>query len=160
MTAEPTKEHRWLLRMVGEWSFEGECMMGPDQPPMKGSGSESVSQLGDLWIVSSGTIGMPDGSPHRMQLTLGFDPQKDLFVGTWVGSMMSHLWVYEGKLDAARKVLTLDCEGPDMSGAGGTAKYQDIYELVDNDHRILRSRMQGPDGAWMQFMEAHYRRVK
>ena len=26
MMAEPSKEHRWLQRMVGEWNFEGECL--------------------------------------------------------------------------------------------------------------------------------------
>ena len=36
MTAEPTKEHQWLQQLVGEWTAEMECVMGPDQPPMNG----------------------------------------------------------------------------------------------------------------------------
>ena len=51
MKVEPQKEHQWLQKLVGTWSHEGECMMGPDQPPMKSSGSETVRSLGGLWTV-------------------------------------------------------------------------------------------------------------
>lgn len=72
--------------------------------------------------------------------------------------MMTHLWVYEGTLDAGGKVLTLDTEGPGMSGDGKMVKYQDVITLVSDDHRILTSRMKGEDGNWIAFMTAHYRR--
>ena len=35
MQAEPQKEHQWLEKLVGEWTYEGEAIMGPDQPPEK-----------------------------------------------------------------------------------------------------------------------------
>jgi hypothetical protein len=54
MKAEPQKEHDWLLNFVGEWTYEGECSMGPDQPPMKSGGSETVRALGSLWVVGDG----------------------------------------------------------------------------------------------------------
>ena len=38
-----------------------------------------------------------------MIMTLGYDPQKKRFVGTLIGSMMTHLWVYDGALDAGRR---------------------------------------------------------
>ena len=72
--------------------------------------------------------------------------------------MMTHLWLYEGSLDAAGRVLTLDAEGPSMTGDGKMAKYQDIITFESDDHRVLASRMLGDDGAWRQFMTAHYRR--
>lgn len=33
--AEPQKEHEWLNKLVGNWTFEAECFMGPGQPTMK-----------------------------------------------------------------------------------------------------------------------------
>src|SRR5215207_10023673 len=51
MNAEPKPEHRWLQQFVGEWTFETEAVMGPDQPPMKYTGTESVRTLGDLWVL-------------------------------------------------------------------------------------------------------------
>jgi hypothetical protein len=73
---------------------------------------------------------------------------------------LTHLWVYDGALDAAERVLTLDAEGPDMAAEGKIAKYRDVIEFKTNDHRVLTSHMRGADGTWHQFMTAHYRRKK
>ena len=93
-------------------------------------------------------------------MTLGYDPVLKHFVGTFVASVMTHLWVYHGSLDAAGKVLTLDTEGPSFSGDGKMVKYQDIIDFVSDDHRTLSSQGLGADGKWSQFMKAHYRRKK
>jgi hypothetical protein len=157
---QPRKEHAWLQRIVGEWTYEGECLMGPDQPPMKSTGSESVRSLGGLWVVGEGRGEMPDGGPATTIITLGYDPQKARFVGTFVGSMMTNLWVYDGELDAAERVLTLEADGPTFTDPNATAKYRDVVELVSDDHRILRSLVLGENGEWHQFMTAHYRRTR
>jgi len=72
--------------------------------------------------------------------------------------MMTHLWVYEGVLDAEEKVLTLNTEGPSCTGDGAIAKYKDVVEIKNNDHRVLTSHMLGDDGVWHAFMTANYRR--
>ena len=158
MMAEPTQEHRWLQRMVGEWTVEGECMAGPDQPPMKSTGQCVIRSVGNLWTLSEGTGEMPGGPEMRSIITLGYDPAKQKFVGTFIASMMTHLWRYEGSLDPSGKVLTLDAEGPSMLGGGTMAKYQDIVTVENDSHWILSSKMQGPDGQWIKFMTADYRR--
>lgn len=154
---EPQKEHLWLLRMVGEWTAEGEAVMGPDQPPVKFSWTDTTRPIGQAWIVSEGDGKMPDGNPSKTLLTLGYDPNKQRFVGTWLGSMMTYLWIYEGTLDESGKVLTLNAEGPAMSG-DKIAKYQDIVTQESDDHRTLTSRVLGEDGEWREFMKAHFRR--
>ena len=158
--AEPQEEHRWLHKLVGEWDMEAESAMAPGEPPMKTTGTESVRSLGGLWIVAEGEGEMPGGGSGTSLMTLGYDPQKERYVGTWVGSMMTHLWVYDGSLDAGKKVLTLNSEGPGMSGDGKLAKYRDVIELKSDDHRVLTSHVQGEDGSWQSFMTAHYWRKK
>jgi len=32
MKLEPQKEHEWLQRLVGEWTYESECSMEPGKP--------------------------------------------------------------------------------------------------------------------------------
>ena len=105
---------------------------------------------------------MPDGKPATMLITLGYDPQRQRFIGTWIGSMMTHLWIYDGRLDAAQKVLTLESEGPDFSGDGSKmAKYRDVIEWKSDDHRVLTSQALGDDGTWgPPFMTWHYRRQR
>jgi hypothetical protein len=158
--AEPQKEHRWLQQLVGEWTFEAEAMAGPGEPPTKSTGTESVRSLGGLWTVAESEGEMPGGGTSTAIMTLGYDPQKKRYVGTWVGAMMTNLWLYEGSLDASEKVLTLDCEGPSFRGDGSMAKYQDRIEIKSDDHRVLTSHVLGEDGQWQAFMTAHYRRRK
>ena len=155
---EPQEEHHWLQGLVGEWVVEGECSMGPDQPPMKNTGRETVRSFGGLWTIGEGSLESPDGGNCDSIMTLGFDPQTKRFVGTFIASMMAHLWPYNGTLDATGKVLTLDSEGPSFAGDGTMAKYQDIIEFLSDNHRTLSSQFLGPDGQWVPFMKAHYRR--
>lgn len=137
--------------------------MGPDQPPMKATGTETVRSLGGLWTLGEGKGEMPGGGECTTIMTLGYDPARKRFVGSFVASVMTNMWLYEGTLDASGSVLTLDTEGPDMSGEtpveGATAKYQDIIEFVSDTHRTLTSRMQAKDGTWHEIMTAHYRKA-
>ena len=134
--------------------------MEPGQPPSKLEGSESVRSLGGVWILAEGQGEMPGCGAATTVLTLGYDPQKQRYVGTWIGSMMTHLWVYDGTLDAAERVLTLNAEGPNFAVEGKMAQYRDVIEFTSEDHRVLTSHMLGDDGEWHGFMRANYRRLK
>lgn len=158
--AEPQKEHQWLQQLVGEWTFEGEAMMGPDQPAQKFTGTERVRSIGGLWFVGEGQGDIPGGGTATSIMTLGYDPNRKRYVGSFIASMMPHLWVYDGTLDAAEKVLTLETEGPNMAAEGKLAKFKDVIEFKSDDHRVLSSHMLGEDGKWNSFMTAHYRRKK
>jgi hypothetical protein len=155
--AEPTKEHRWLQKLVGEWTCVTEAAMAPDQPMMQFESQEVVRSIGDVWVVGEGTGETPGGGTATTIITLGYDADKGRFLGTFVGSMMTHMWVYNGSLDADERVLTLDTEGPGMS-PGTTAKYKDVIEIKADDHRTLTAQMLGDDGQWQTLMVANYKR--
>ncbi len=161
MDAKPQAEHVWLQQLLGDWTMVGECDMGPDQPANRTEGTEHVRALGDFFMVCEGKGEMP-GSPDmaHMLMTLGYDIAKKKFVGSWAGSMMSGMFFYEGQLDAAQKVLTLDTESPSFTGDGSTARYQDVITIRSKDERTLHSQTLQPDGSWKRFMTATYRRVK
>jgi hypothetical protein len=165
MHPEPQKEHQWLQKLVGEWTSDTEMLMGPDQPPLKCKGTDSVRSIGGLWVMCEMRGEMPGGGTATSFMTLGYDPAKKSFVGTFIASIMTHLWIYEnGQLDASGKVLTLNAEGPSFSpecqDTGKMAKYQDIIEFKSDDHRVLSSQVLGEDGKWQHFMTAHIRRKK
>lgn len=159
MNPEPQAEHKWLQQLVGEWTYEHECATEPGGPPAKFTGTDSVRTLGGLWAVCEGRSTMPDGGPALTIMTLGYDPTKKRFVGTFIGSMMTYLWVYDGALDPTGKKLVLDAEGPSFTDPAKMCKYQDTIEFKSPDHRTLSSQYLGDDGQWNQFMEAHYRRA-
>jgi len=156
-TVEVRKEHRWLQRLVGEWAFESEASMAPGEPPEKYTGTESVRSLDGIWTLCEGRD--EKGAASSM-MTLGYDPARGRFVGTFVVGMMPYLWLYEGELDADGKRLVLDAEGPSFTAEGQMGKYKDSIEIVDDDHRVMTSRFLGDDGEWHEFMRASYRRTK
>lgn len=154
----PQKEHRWLNKLLGEWTYEGDAPVEPDTPPSTFTGTEAVRSLGGLWIVAEGIGEMPGGGPATTMMTLGYDPTGKRFIGTWVGSMMAHLWIYDGALDKKKQVLTLNTVGPHMEKEGETAQYRDVIEFKSDDHRTLTAFVLGDDGKWTEIMKADYRR--
>jgi hypothetical protein len=154
MFARPQAEHTWLQRLVGDWTFEHQS--GSTDEPAH-TGTESVRSIGGLWFQTEGRGEMPGGEPAITMMTLGFDPGRGRYVGTWIGSMMTHLWIYDGEIDDTG-ALVLSAEGPSMKGDGTMARYQDIITFLGDDHRTLTSRVLGDDGQWQQFMVAHYHR--
>jgi len=154
---KPEKEHQWLQQFVGEWTTDAEVIMEPGKPPTKCEGTESVRTVGGMWTISE-IKSTPAGQPMVGIMTLGFDPQKKRFIGTWIDNSGSHLWKYEGSLDATGKILTLESEGPSMTAPSKMAKYRDVTEIKNKDHKILTSSIQDNDGQWTHFMTMHSRR--
>jgi hypothetical protein len=159
MTAEPHPEHQWLGKLVGDWVYETALPAEPGKPAETLTGRETVRFLGNLWFIAEGEGKMPGGGIGSTRMTLGYDPARERFVGTWIGSMMHYMWVYDGQLDAEGKVLTLESTGPDFANPGGTRRYRDIIVIEDDDHRLLVARMLGDDDEWHDIMRARYRRV-
>ncbi|MDX2114606.1 MAG: DUF1579 domain-containing protein [Planctomycetota bacterium] len=160
MQSEPTQEHHWLRRLVGEWTMESSCVMGPGAEPLTSRGTEKVRAVGDLWIVAEGQGEMPGGGPMTSIMTLGYDPLKKKFVGTWIGSPMAFMFVYEGSMDRDGKTLPLEATGPSFTDPTKMTTYRDVITVHDADHRTLTSFAPDGAGGWQQFMSAVYRRVR
>lgn len=155
----PQKEHAWLEQLVGDWVTESEILSDAGDPPVACQGTMKARGLGGLWVVAEieNTV---QGMPMNAVQTIGYDPVSKKYVGTWVDSVLNHLWQYKGKLDKSGKILTLEAEGPDMITPGKTAKYRDIYEVKSPDEIATRSQMLEEDGAWVTFGEGVAKRKK
>ncbi|MEW6073866.1 MAG: DUF1579 domain-containing protein [Planctomycetota bacterium] len=155
----PLEEHAWLHQLVGEWTVTATATMEPGAEPMRMESTERVRSIGGLWIVAEGSASL-GGTPFTSILTLGYDPPKKAFVGTWIDSMQTHLWTHVGTLDESKRVLTLETEGPAFGDPTRTASYRDAIELTGPDQRVLTSSVQAADGTWTTFLRAEYRRQK
>lgn len=153
-------EHAWLHKLVGEWSIEGEAMMGPGGEVSRSTGYEKSVMFGDLWVMSETDYKMEDGSTMRGRNGLGFDVSFKEYRAFWVMDVSSHLWKSTGTLSDDGNTMTLDCVGPNMEVEGETASYRDTITFQDADHRTVTSQAEMPDGTWYQFSKASYTRVK
>ncbi|MBL8851132.1 MAG: DUF1579 domain-containing protein [Planctomycetaceae bacterium] len=156
--SKPEKEHEWLQQLVGEWETHGKMDAAPGQEAFECHGSETTRSIGGLWVVAEGEAASMGMSVESV-LTLGYDPAKKKFVGTWIDSMFNHLWHYEGTLDESGTVLTLLTEGPNFTKPGEMAPYKETLEFKDKDHKVFSSYTQ-VDGEWVKFMTVEGKRVK
>lgn len=156
--AAPT-EQEWLRQLAGEWDSVGEAVAAPGMPAMECKGTMKFRMLGEHWLISdvTGDIG---GTQFTAIQTVGWDAKSRKYIGTWVDSMMNHMWKYSGSVDESGKILALDAEGPDFSNPEKTAMYRDAYELKSKDHIVMTSAVQGADGKWTVFMTSNLRRKK
>ncbi len=157
MFAKPQSEHTWLQQFVGEWDVRSQCRMSPDELPQQSGGRMSCRSLGGLWLIAEGEGESPDGEASQSIMTIGYDPQQQRYIGTFVASMMTHLWPYSGVRDANGNRLMLDSEGPRFDGAG-RAKYRDTIEVIDRDHWKFSGEVLMDDGSWQNIMSSDHRR--
>lgn len=155
----PAPENAWLEQFTGEWETTSEFSVGPGVPQLTSSGTMSSRMLGGHWVVSEMSAEMMGTKVEAVQ-TLGYDAEKQKYIGTWVDSMASHLWKYEGSVDETGNKLTLEAEGPNFMAGGELTKFRDAYEFKSPDHFVATSSMLGESGEWVAFMTGDFRRKK
>ena len=156
---KPQKEHEWLQQLVGEWTWESDLPGEPGKEGEQHRGSETVRSIAGIWIVGEGRGNAPDGTVSTSIMTLGYSPERNKYVGTFVASMMTDLWLYEGFLDEETNSLVLDTEGPSFTDPSRRARYKDTIRVIDRDNRVMTSSYQGESGGWSEFMTMRYRRA-
>lgn len=159
MNPLPTPQHQWLKQLIGNWTCNAKCEM-PGGSTSITAAQETVRQIGDLFVIAE-LIGQTPGSDQPLSsiLTLGFDPDKNKFVGSWIGSPMPQLITYEGTLSDDEKTLTLDCQAPGYDDPTETKMYQDVIVIKSPDEREFHSQIQNDDGSWTRFMTTEYKRI-
>ncbi len=157
-TFEPTKEHQWLGRLVGDWTWSHDVPATGDTRVTHLVGTETYRAVGPLWVLGEAVGPTPDGGASVSLMTLGWDPTKSRFVGTWIGSSMPYLWVYDGELDASGRMLSLYSDGPAMDGSTALVPYRDVIEFIDDNTRTLTGSTKAEGGTWKVFMTVEYRR--
>jgi hypothetical protein len=155
----PVKEHEWLKKFVGEWDTSVEVYMEPGKPPMTCKGSETAKMIGGFWIIGEGKAEMM-GMPMSSVITLGYDPAKKKYIGTWIDGMSSYLWQYEGTVDEAGNKLTLESTGPCPKTPGKLREFRETVEFKSPDHRIFTSSIKEDDGKWVMIVKGEYTRKK
>jgi hypothetical protein len=164
-SGDASQHSEWHMQLVGDWEIAGMKIDGSEisvaeTADAKPIGTEKFESFGSTWVTAEGLFVAPGGFEMKYKMTVGFDPAKKKFVGSWICDQMPDLWVYEGSVDEAGTTLTLEAEGPNPSAGGKLAKFRDCIEMKDKDNRIHRSMIQGEDGNWTTFATAHYRRKK
>ena len=143
---QPVKEHAWLQRFLGTWDNQGECYMDPAKTT-KFTGSETSRKLGGFWVITEGKGEMGDMKMSSI-LTLGYDADKQKFIGTWVDSVSGYLWKYEGNLSEDGNTLTLETQGPCPMHDNKIMSVKEMVEFKGTEDKVFTSWIKNDDGQW------------
>lgn len=154
---KPTKEHELLAQFAGEWEVTAETVPMPGQEAFKCTGTESAKMVGGFWLIGRNESSV-QGMAMSSVLTIGYNPVTKKYFGTFLCSADSTLWKYVGAMDETGKKLTLETEGPLPFESGPKAKFREVLELKDKDHKTFTTYMDGGDGNWVKFVTLEYRR--
>ncbi len=156
----PTPEHKAMAREEGTWKAESKFWLTPETEPMVSEATESNKMFGELWLLSK-YEGNVMGMPFKGMGTMGYDPVKKKYVGTWVDTMNPHMQTMEGEYDVETHTLTMYSTGIDvMTGEEKTSKLVSRY--LDNDNKVFEMHALVPgetDQYWKQ-MEVTYKRAE
>ena len=151
----PSKEHEILMKDVGEWSITGKMLLPNGFQEF--TGEEKVEAIGKFWTVShysSDVFGGLKGSA-----TIGFDPLKKQFVGTWVDSFQPAVTQMQGTYDEKTKTMTFATTGRGLDGKPLPGKI--VIHYQDENSRTFTMMHKDPTGQsdeMVKTMEMTYRR--
>ncbi len=154
----PSPAHSELRRKEGTWDVRCTYFMGGDASPIEVDGTETGQMLGDLWCNSRFQADML-GTPLSGNGSIGYDPVKKRYVGTWKDSATPFLYTFEGDFDSEGKVLEMSGENYDPV-RGCPATYRSRVEFISDDEHLLDLSIDVPDGLPIKVLRYHYTRRK
>lgn len=155
--AQPGEGHRFLEKLTGTWNASAKFWMKPGEPPMESTGTIVNEMVLEGRFLKSQYTSEFAGAPFQGLALDGFDNQKQKFVGMWIDSMSTAMFVFEGTCDEDAKVRTMIAEYVDPA-TGQPAKMKGVTTWVGKDEHRYESWNTGPEGEYVKTMEAVYRR--
>jgi hypothetical protein len=154
----PSKEHEIFKDMAGTF----DCVMKFNNP-MSGKeeeskGVETITVLGGFWAVFDLKFESMMGMPWHGHGTIGYDPMKKKYVGSFVHSAAPFMSIGEGTMDAGGKTMTMTWDG--IGHSGKPEKMREVYEKIDKDNAKMTMYGPGPDGKEMLMFTTTYKRKK
>ena len=157
LAQEPSKEMERFKSDIGTWDCEVRMFGDPAEKPAISKGSETVSMLGGMWLVSH-FKGEMMGMQFEGSGQTGFNPETKKYTGTWVDSMSPYAMATEGTWDEKTQTFTQHGTGKDATGNEMKMKMTSVYNK--DGTRLFTMSGAMPDGKEMKMMEILYTKSK
>ena len=151
-------EHAEVRRKAGKWKVRCTYYMGGDSDPIEVDGTEHGEMLGDLWCNSRFEADML-GSPLSGNGSLGYDPVKKKYVGTWKDSATPFLYTFEGDFDPVIQVLEMKGLNYDPVRCC-QATYRSRVEFISDSEHVLDLSIDVPEGLPIKVLRYHFKRSR
>ena len=154
----PAKEHEMFKEMAGTWDAVMKFTDPTSGKEIEAKGVETVSLVGGFWAVFDIKFADMMGMAWHGHGTIGYDPMKKKYVGSFAHSAAPFMSIGEGTADAGGKTLTMTWDG--IGHSGKPEKMREIFERTDKDNAKMTMHAPGPDGKEMVMFTTTYKRKK
>ena len=154
--ATPGAPHKLLASMAGNWSTKTKSWMDPSKPPMESTGSCEQKTLLDGRFLQQDCTGDMMGQPFTGIGVTGYDNHTKKYVSTWMDSMGTGIYFFEGTASADGKTITQGSSYDDP--LQGHLKLRGVTKLVDDNTQIFEMYSTDKSGKEMKMMEITYTR--
>ncbi len=127
----PGDPHKRLASMVGSWTTKTKAWMEPDKPPMEGQGTCEQKMLLDGRYLQQEYTGDMMGEPFTGINLIGYDNHTKKYVSTWIDSMSTGIYYFEGTASPDGKTITQESRYDDP--VRGPTTWQSITRIVDDN---------------------------
>lgn len=129
--AIPGVPHKLLGSLAGAWNTKTKAWMKTDKPPMEGTGTcEQKMILGGRYLQQEYN-GEMMGTPFTGINIIGFDNHIQKYVSTWIDSMSTGIYFFEGTASADGTTITQKSSYDDP--VRGPTVWCSVTRIVDDD---------------------------
>jgi hypothetical protein len=154
--ATPGAPHKLLAKMAGSWHTKTKSWMEPDKPPMESSGTcEQKMLLGGRFLQQEFT-GEMMGSTFTGIGVAGYDNHTRKYVSTWMDSMSTGIYFFEGTASADGKTITQESRYDDP--IKGPMNWRAVTKIVDDNTQVFEMYGIDKTGREEKMMEMTYTR--
>ena len=137
----PGAPHKVLASMAGSWITKTKSWMEPNKPPMESTGTcEQKMLLGGRFLQQEFSGEMMGSTFTGIGVT-GYDNHTKKYVSTWMDSMGTAIYFFEGTASADGKTITQESRYADP--IQGPMKWRWVTRIVDDNTLVFE--MYGTD---------------
>jgi Protein of unknown function (DUF1579) len=149
--AIPGTPHKGLAKLEGSWTTKTSAWMEPDKPPMEGTGTcEQKMLLGGRYLQQEYAGEMMGTSFTGINL-IGYDNHTKKYVSTWIDSMSTGIYYFEGTASADGRIITQESRYDDP--VRGPTVWRSVTRIVDDNTLKYEMYLTSKGGQQEKMME-------
>jgi hypothetical protein len=129
--AIPGSQHRLMASLAGSWTTRTKARTEPGKPPMETTGSCEQKMILDGRYLQQEYTGDMMGETFTGINLIGYDNHTRKYVSTWVDSMSTAIYYFEGTASADGKTITQKCSYDDP--VRGPLVWRSLTRIVDDN---------------------------
>jgi len=127
----PGEPHKLLAKLEGSWTTRSRSWVEPDKPPMESLGTCEQKMILDGRYLQQVYSGDMMGTPFTGISIMGYNNHTKQFESTWVDTMSTGIYKFEGTAGRGGKTINQECKYDDP--VRGPAIWRTVTRIKDDN---------------------------